>query len=1100
MLDSLVIEPGSIVSESSFDFDEVTNTISLKSSEDSTQVCYRVLASVITQTHQTRNLDLYEESTPAPSASTLPFIEKEELFDFQGIQKYGAITRGVSFGNRQSVFVNSTLNLQMDGQVADNLYVSAVITDQNIPYQPEGNTQQLRDFDNVYLKLYNDNLSITAGDIVLSNPVEEDYFLRYLKNVQGLQITNQGKMGNWKYETAVAGSSSKGKFASTTVEAIEGLNGPYKLRGPNNERFIIVLANSEKIYLDGILQRRGFDQDYVIDYNLGEVIFNNHIVITQFTRIRIDFEYAEQFYTRSNIAASIRASSDNVTLYSGVFTAKDNPNSNFGFSFNSDDRDVLQSVGDQSDQAFISSNESLVFDSNRILYFQKDTIDLDGNSQLIFVHALNGDQEVFSTSFSDVGLGNGDYVLKETSSNGRVYEWVSRIGEEPQGNYQPGVFVPLPNKQELINIGAEVKLSEYVMIFSEGAFSSLDRNLFSTLDDSDNRGFGYYGGIRSANRPSFLHNYKWNSTLAIEYDAKNFNAIDRYRYIEFDRNWDLNIEAFPPTEDLIVYGKTSLQKDQNNWFNYEINVRDRNDVLTGSQQNLSFNQRVGNLNFQTTNFYLSSNQQSRDSKWLESGTDVKYTKWDIMPGYNFQLSRNELSEADSVISSRMNFHSHEIYLENGDSTDTQFRISYLSRRDRIPINGIMEDYISSQNVKANFIKKGKSNSWKVDFNYRSIDDLLGTAEEQGDIISGRLNWLSNYFKKSLTQNLSFSTGNSRELRREFVYLPVAVGEGTHTWRDQNQDGIQDLNEFFEAINPDERIYVKIFTPTDDYITSFQTFYTHNIDLGTPLKWRQQVGFRKLVSNFSANINLNINYRTTSSNYNDRLNPFSIDKGDANVLARRDLRRYTLFFNRNRRGFSGDVSYRTASNKQLLTQGFELRDKSDWISNIKIDLSADYTFRMSHGLTRNINSSDFLTSRNFEIISNSYRPQMIWQPTTQIRLIGSYEYKNSQNQFAETSNESSSIQRYSGELNWNKIGAGSLRAVFSWVNISFDGELNTYLSYLLLDALQPGSNQTWQVNWQQKMSKGMQLSLIYNGRKSEGSSTINTGNVQVTAYF
>ena len=48
---------------------------------------------------------------------------------------------------------------------------------------------------------------------------------------------------------------------------------------------------------------RGFDRDYVIDYNLGEITFNNHIVITQFTIIRVDFEYAEQFYSRSNLSA-----------------------------------------------------------------------------------------------------------------------------------------------------------------------------------------------------------------------------------------------------------------------------------------------------------------------------------------------------------------------------------------------------------------------------------------------------------------------------------------------------------------------------------------------------------------------------------------------------------------------------------------------------------------------------------------------------------------------------------------------------------------------------------------------------------------------------
>lgn len=1098
-LDSVAIEPGSIVSDYSYSFQEESQLIHFTSGPDSIEVCYRVLSDLITESQFNRDIKTYDASvtgpTIAPNASPL---EKEELFDFESIDKYGAITRGVSFGNRQSVFVNSSMNLQMNGQVADNLYVSAVITDQNIPYQPEGNTQQIRDFDNVFIKLYNDNVAVTAGDIVLQNKVREDYFLRYLKNVQGLEVSYHNDKNEWKHSTKVSGAVAKGKFASTLLESTEGLNGPYKLRGPNGERFIIILADSEKVFLDGKQMQRGFDQDYIIDYNLGEITFNNHVIITQFSRLRVDFEYSEQFYSRSNLSFSQTVENDKLKVYAGFYRERDNPNSNFGFNFNQNDLNQLQMIGDQIDQAFVTGFDSVSFDENRILYRKVDTVDLDGVTQEIFVNSNDLSNELFATTFSDVGDGNGDYVLLQTSSNGRVYEWVSPVNGIRQGRYQPGAFVPLPTSRQLFNAGASVKISEYERVFSEGAFSSTDLNLFSDVDDSDNAGLAYYGGLESEGRESFISGYNWNSSISVELDSRNFTFIDRYRPIEFDRNWDLRVDTLNNVSDFILFARTSLEKDQRNMLSYQFNRRARGDVMTGLQQMVRLNQKLGDFQLYSDHTLLTGSQEVLDSKWIQSSADLSFRKFKVIPGYIFRIDENELSQQDSVISTRMNFRSHEFYLTNGDSTKSRYRTSYTYRTDKRPVDGLMMDFLQSKNINLGYSIVGDRNTWNADFNYRKTDDLLGSNDDE--IVSGRINWLGNYFKRNLIHNFSLSTGNSRELRREFVYLPVTTGEGTHTWRDLNEDGVQDLNEFFEAINPDERNFVKIFTPTDEYITSFQTFYIHTVDIRLPYTWRRQGGFKSFVSKFSANLNFNINYRTTSDSYNDRLNPFTIQLDDPSLLSVQDGKRYTLFFNRNGRGFAGDFSFRSNDNKQLLTQGFELREKNEWISNVKIDLSSEYTLRLISSLSNFNNQSDFLDSRNFKILTDLYGPQLIWQPSNALRLIGKYSRENKRNDFLETSNETSLIQKYTGEITWNKTGKGSLRSSFSWVNIDFEGDQSTYLAYLLLDALQPGANQTWQVNWQQKLTKGMQLSLLYNGRKSEDSNAIHTGNVQVTAYF
>ena len=85
----------------------------------------------------------------------------------------------------------------------------------------------------------------------------------------------------------------------------------------------------------------------------------------------------------------------------------------------------------------------------------------------------------------------------------------------------------------------------------------------------------------------------------------------------------------------------------------------------------------------------------------------------------------------------------------------------------------------------------------LDLNYRKVDDQLGLNLGEDEVINGRISWNQSFLNRAITHTFSYSTGNARELQREFIYLPVNTGDGTHTWRDVNEDGVQDLNEFFE---------------------------------------------------------------------------------------------------------------------------------------------------------------------------------------------------------------------------------------------------------------------------------------------------------------
>ena len=63
------------------------------------------------------------------------------------------------------------------------------------------------------------------------------------------------------------------------------------------------------------------------------------------------------------------------------------------------------------------------------------------------------------------------------------------------------------------------------------------------------------------------------------------------------------------------------------------------------------------------------------------------------------------------------------------------------------------------------------------------------------------------------------------------------------------------------------------------------------------------------------------------------------------------------------------------------------------------------------------------------------------------------------------------------------------AFLKYSNIEFSGNPNTPVAYEMLEALQPGQNYSWSVILQKKILLGLQLSVNYEGRKSQDQDTI-----------
>ena len=57
-----------------------------------------------------------------------------------------------------------------------------------------------------------------------------------------------------------------------------------------------------------------------------------------------------------------------------------------------------------------------------------------------------------------------------------------------------------------------------------------------------------------------------------------------------------------------------------------------------------------------------------------------------------------------------------------------------------------------------------------------------------------------------------------------------------------------------------------------------------------------------------------------------------------------------------------------------------------------------------------------------------------------------------------------------------------------------------VAYQMLEGLQAGTNYTWNLSFQKKLTSYLDINFNYLGRKSEISKAIHTGNIQLRASF
>lgn len=1035
----------------------------------------------------TKTYSIYSDEVIVPNEDgNLYKVNREvkKFIPFDGLNTSGSITRGVTVGNNQNTTVSSNLDLQITGKISDKVSLRASIQDSNIPLQSGGYSQKLDEFDQIFIELFTDNWNIRAGDLFLEN--RQSRFLNFNKKVQGL--STHFTFGGEENKTDIFASAAlvRGQYAKSSLTGQEGNQGPYKLRGNNGELYVLVISGSERVYVNGILKQRGENNDYVIDYNAGEVTFTSLFPITSEMRIVIEYQYSDRSYTRFVTYAGANHEAKKWSLGGYLYSENDVKNQPLQQNLSAEQVQVLQNAGDDVNLMNAPSAYLDTYSENKILY-KKVTV----NGVEVFEYSNNPDDELYNVKFLLIGNNLGNYILSNSVSIGKIFQYVEPVNGVPQGNYEPVVRLVAPTKIQIATVLGKFNPNEKTLIDFEVGVSNNDLNLFSNIDDDNNKGLA--GKLNFKQR---LLTKKWNIDVFGKYQfiQKDFRTIERLFNIEFNRDW--NLTTFSGNQSLLVNGLDFVLPEKGK-LTYQYENLSFTESFSGNRHSINGFFKLKNWNITQNGSYLKSNGSIASSTFARNQSQARYNFKKNWIGGVFNLEdnqeKNKITNQLSALSQR--FSEYGAFVGRGDSTKVFVELGYLHRVNDSLQNGYLQKVNRSNSyyIKSKLIQTDKSDL-SVFVNYRDLKYTDNTRQNEPSLNS-RILYNDRFFNQFLQTTTAYETTSGTIPQQEFTYLEVEPGQGVYTWNDYNNNGIQELEEFEVAPFPDQAKYVRVFLPNQIFLKTHQNKFSQSLTIN-PNNWQNETGLKKVASYFYNQTSFLIERKIQRNGNNFDLNPFSTS--DTNLLGLNTSFRNSLFYNRGKQRHSTTYTFISNRIKSLLSAGSQESKNNSHQLQYNHLVRKTWLFTFATKTIETSLTSENYASRNFEVLGYQINPKVSYLFNKNASWDVFYEYQNKENQIGTLDKLLQS--RFGTSFSYASDKRFTINGEISFYQNQFTGDANSPVAFQMLEGLQPGKNSTWRLLLQKNLTEFLDINLNYQGRKSETSQTIHTGNVQLRAYF
>lgn len=1054
----------------------------------------------------------------SPSASPARAAAAVDPFAGVSLQRRGSVTRGITTGSNRDVGVESGLRLELSGDVAENVRIRAMLSDENTPILPEGTTRRIEEFDRVFIEIESPVGTARLGDIDYS--LGSTAFASFTRKLQGAAVSSHVRPGSTILTSATvnaAGATSRGQFRSQTIPLDDGVQGPYRLSGAQGEPFVLVIPGTERVYWDGLLLERGENRDYVIDYATGELSFTTNRIVSAERRVLVEFEYSTNQFTRTLLAAQAEAHlwrvGDAPRIRIGGAFIREADGSRFldEFGLTSEDSLRLAQAGDQ--PAYRSGADQVVYDPEApyVQYVMRDTLLSDGSLESYFrvvEQRPEQGQAVYRVRFAHVGSGNGRYERAGHSVNGIAYRYRGPRG----GSYDPVRLLPAPVEKQVMDVYGSVAILPRLEVFGEWAQSLHDRNRLSSLDAADDQGSALELGMRlqpvtireSIQATGFVRRRQVDDT---------FSPFDRIRPIEFGRHW--NLSRNPTEADIPLGGRETIDEGRAHVAAHgigeisgEVGRLRIGEWFQGFRREMALQSSASgwpHVDYRVEHIWSKDESVMEEGRWYRhvGMLQLPLLASRLIPGVQVELEDRRQADmvTDSLARSSFRFAQFTPILTwSHDELSATAEVTL--RRDDEWIDGRLAHAFDSWIVSsgAEYAGRSFSGDLRVGYRERRFSDLFqereGRADQTSLLIRTGARWRPH--PRAVEIATSYEATSERTPLLQEIFVRTGPELGQYVWEDLNGDGVVQVDELIPERTPNEGIYARTYIPGDSLISSVTVRARAEVRLDGSSFGDSRNAWRRALGQISTRSVFEVSETTRDDDlariyllYLTRYrNPLTTING------RMRFGQNLTMFPRSRR-LTIDVGHNQVRSLSTRTAGGEGRFFATWSADGRWALWDPLTLRLSLSRERNRQESEQFVTRRFDI--TGYRidaePSVRLGDALRILTPLALAWKDD-----EAGSRSARVIRVPVELQYQRAARLVWTSRFETARVDVDGESRGLAEYELTDGRGPGTSFLWSTSARYSINEYLRATLQYDGRAPEGAPVVHALRMQLSAVF